>query len=181
MTGSLSPRVASAPTMLASAPSARWVCPRMTPGFSEKVRLTRSSNSRMRTIWVYIHVRRSFERSFCNTIPHLPSRPLAQFLTPTDVTKHFPHRNFGRFLGDNTQQHAFRRRIQFVAHLLRLQLHQRLAQLDEFPFALEPAHYIDFGGVHATGFGNSNSDGDGDRPRCVIRRPLALRSRPSRP
>src|SRR3954453_21696308 len=47
------------PTIDASAPSARWVWPRITPGCSSKVRFTRSSNSRMRTIWVYIQISRS--------------------------------------------------------------------------------------------------------------------------
>lgn len=32
-----------------------WECPRITPGCSMKVRFTASSNSRMRTICVYIH------------------------------------------------------------------------------------------------------------------------------
>src|SRR6185312_6707028 len=45
--------------MDASAPSARWVWPRITPGCSSNVRLTRSSNSRMRSIWVNIQIRRS--------------------------------------------------------------------------------------------------------------------------
>ena len=45
--------------MEASAPSARWVWPRITPGCSSNVRLTRSSKSRMRSIWVNIQIRRS--------------------------------------------------------------------------------------------------------------------------
>src|SRR6516164_7044287 len=45
--------------MEASAPSARCVCPRITPGCSSNVRLTRSSNSRMRSIWVNIPTSRS--------------------------------------------------------------------------------------------------------------------------
>src|SRR3954451_7009583 len=45
-------RLASEPTIDASAPSARWVWPRITPGCSSNVRFTRSSNSRMRSIWV---------------------------------------------------------------------------------------------------------------------------------
>src|ERR671928_1433602 len=43
---------ASEPTIDASAPSARCVCPRITPGCSSNVRFTRSSNSRMRSICV---------------------------------------------------------------------------------------------------------------------------------
>src|SRR5918992_83871 len=42
-----------------SAPSARCVCPRITPGCSSNVRFTRSSNSRMRTICVNIQLSRS--------------------------------------------------------------------------------------------------------------------------
>ena len=49
----------SDPTMDASAPSARCVCPRITPGCSVKVRLTRSSKVRMRSIWVKIQIWRS--------------------------------------------------------------------------------------------------------------------------
>src|SRR3954453_17187315 len=45
------------PTIDASAPSARCVCPRITPGCSSNVRLTRSSNSRMRSIWVKAQTR----------------------------------------------------------------------------------------------------------------------------
>src|SRR5690349_13771576 len=52
MTWSPSRSAASDPTIDASAPSARCVCPRITPGCSSNVRFTRSSNSRMRSICV---------------------------------------------------------------------------------------------------------------------------------
>jgi hypothetical protein len=55
---------ASEPTIDASAPSARCVCPRITPGCSSNVRFTRSSNARMRTMWVNIQTRRSLSSSF---------------------------------------------------------------------------------------------------------------------
>src|SRR6476646_3390223 len=45
--------------MDASAPSARCVWPRMTPGCSSNVRFTRSSNSRIRSIWVKTQTSRS--------------------------------------------------------------------------------------------------------------------------
>ena len=64
-TGPCGPRVAIDPTMDASAPSARCVWPRITPGWSMNVRLTRSSNSRMRSICSYIQTSRS--RSSCST------------------------------------------------------------------------------------------------------------------
>src|SRR6185312_2107392 len=51
--------VANEPTIEPSAPSARCVCPRITPGWSSNVRFTRSSNSRIRSIWVNIHTSRS--------------------------------------------------------------------------------------------------------------------------
>src|SRR4051795_13365422 len=57
------------PTIDASAPSARWVWPRMTPGCSSNVRLTRSSNSRMRSIWVKTQTRRSRSRPACWSVP----------------------------------------------------------------------------------------------------------------
>src|SRR3954465_13159296 len=47
------------PTIDASAPSARWVGPRMTPGCSSNVRFTRSSNSRIRSIWAKTQTRPS--------------------------------------------------------------------------------------------------------------------------
>src|SRR3954451_16410750 len=61
------------PTIDASAPSARWGWPRMTPGCSSKVRFTRSSNSRMRSIWVKTQTRRSRSRalSFVTEAPSL--------------------------------------------------------------------------------------------------------------
>src|SRR3954469_24188792 len=57
MSWSPSRSAAIEPTIDASAPSARCVCPRMTPGCSSNVRFTRSSNSRIRSICVYIHTR----------------------------------------------------------------------------------------------------------------------------
>src|SRR3984957_21062114 len=45
--------------MDASAPSARCVWPRITPGGSVNVRLTRCSNSRTRSMWVKIQICRS--------------------------------------------------------------------------------------------------------------------------
>src|SRR5262245_29808910 len=59
MSWSPSRRAAIDPTMDASAPSARWVWPRMTPGCSSNVRFTRSSNSRIRNIWVKTQTSRS--------------------------------------------------------------------------------------------------------------------------
>src|SRR4051794_27195316 len=59
MSWSPSRRAAIEPTIDASAPSARCVWPRMTPGCSSNVRLTRSSNSRIRSIWVNTQTRRS--------------------------------------------------------------------------------------------------------------------------
>src|SRR6185295_16863104 len=59
MSWSPSRRAAMEPTIDASAPSARWVWPRITPGCSSNVRLTRSSNSRIRSIWVKTQTRRS--------------------------------------------------------------------------------------------------------------------------
>ena len=53
---------ASEPTIDASAPSARCVWPRITPGCSSNVRFTRSSNSRIRSIWVNIQISRSLSR-----------------------------------------------------------------------------------------------------------------------
>src|SRR3954462_2469029 len=50
------------PTIDASAPSARWVWPLITPGCSSNVRFTRSSNSRMRSIWVKTQTSRSRSR-----------------------------------------------------------------------------------------------------------------------
>ena len=55
--------VASEPTIDASAPSARCVWPRITPGLSSNVPFTRSSNSRMRIICVRIQISRSLSRS----------------------------------------------------------------------------------------------------------------------
>src|ERR671921_428006 len=62
MTWSPSRIAAIEPTIDASAPSARWVWPRITPGCSSNVRLTRSSNSRMRSIWVKTQTSRSRSR-----------------------------------------------------------------------------------------------------------------------
>src|ERR1044072_5934585 len=53
--------------MDASAPSARCVCPRITPGCSSNVFFTRSSNSRIRVICVNIQMSRSFDRPFSDT------------------------------------------------------------------------------------------------------------------
>src|SRR4026209_1444554 len=53
--------------MDASAPSARCVCPRITPGCSWNVFFTRSSNSRIRAICVNIQTSRSFDRPFSDT------------------------------------------------------------------------------------------------------------------
>src|SRR3954453_16676378 len=50
------------PTIDASAPSARCVWPLITPGCSSNVRFTRSSNSRMRSIWVKTQTSRSRSR-----------------------------------------------------------------------------------------------------------------------
>src|SRR5215471_650646 len=58
---------ASEPTIEASAPSARCVWPRITPGCSSNVRFTRSSNSRIRSICVNIQVRRSLSRRCSDT------------------------------------------------------------------------------------------------------------------
>src|SRR4051794_2344095 len=63
MTWSPSPIAASEPTIDASAPSARCVWPRMTPGWSRKVRFTCSSNWRMRAIWWKPHPSRSPSRA----------------------------------------------------------------------------------------------------------------------
>src|SRR4051794_7693189 len=63
MSWSPSRMAAIEPTIDASAPSARWVWPRMTPGCSSNVRFTRSSNSRMRSIWVKTQTSRSRSRS----------------------------------------------------------------------------------------------------------------------
>src|SRR3954447_4350671 len=63
MTWSPSRIAASDPTIDASAPSARCVWPRITPGCSSNVRFTRSSNSRMRSIWVKTQTSRSRSRS----------------------------------------------------------------------------------------------------------------------
>jgi exodeoxyribonuclease V alpha subunit len=52
------------PQRLSEVPGARCVCPRITPGCSSNVRFTRSSNARMRTMWVNIQTRRSLSRSF---------------------------------------------------------------------------------------------------------------------
>src|ERR671928_1537571 len=57
MSWSPSRSAAIEPTMDASAPSARWVWPRITPGCSSNVRFTRSSNSRIRSIWVKTQTR----------------------------------------------------------------------------------------------------------------------------
>src|SRR3954465_9440714 len=75
MTWSPSPIAASEPTIDASAPSARCVCPRITPGCSSKVRFTRSSNSRMRSIWVKTQTRRSRSRAAgcSDSLPDSPS------------------------------------------------------------------------------------------------------------
>src|SRR5690242_14293826 len=165
MTGSLSPRAARAPTMLASAPSARWVWPRITPGFCEKVFFTRSSNSRMRTIWAYIQTRRSLDKSVFNDIGHnLRSELRSRCFRLSDVAQNLAHGNLGRFRTDDAQQHALGGRIQFVAHFFSFQFHQRLAQFHEFAFALQPAHHVDLGGVHAAGFGNSYLGSDGAVP-----------------
>src|SRR5689334_14809483 len=59
--------VASAPTIDASAPSARCVWPRITPGCSSKVRFTRSSNSRIRVICVSIQISRSLSGPLSGT------------------------------------------------------------------------------------------------------------------
>src|SRR4051794_12884973 len=56
MSWSPSLRAASEPTIDASAPSARCVCPRITPGCSSNVPFTRSSNSLIRSICVRIQV-----------------------------------------------------------------------------------------------------------------------------
>src|ERR1700749_2939770 len=75
MSWSPSPSAAIEPTIDASAPSARCVWPRITPGCSSKVRLTRSSNSRMRSIWVKTQARRSRSRPACWSVP-LTEAPL---------------------------------------------------------------------------------------------------------
>src|SRR3954471_991861 len=61
------------PTIDASAPSARWVWPRMTPGCSSNVRFTRSSNSRMRSIWVKTQTSRSRSRPPLSFVTEAPS------------------------------------------------------------------------------------------------------------
>src|SRR4051812_10614760 len=72
MTWSPSPIAASEPTIDASAPSARCVWPRITPGCSSNVRLTRSSNSRMRSIWVNAQTSRSRSRPFAAAVTEAP-------------------------------------------------------------------------------------------------------------
>src|SRR3954462_5201604 len=67
MTWSPERSVASEPTIDASAPSARCVWPRMTPGCSSKDRFTRSSNSRIRSICVNIQKSRSLSRPCSDT------------------------------------------------------------------------------------------------------------------
>src|SRR5919201_4498309 len=74
MSWSVGSSVASEPTIDASAPSARCVCPRITPGCSSNVRFTRSSNSRTRAIWVNIQTRRSLSSSFIRSSSIAKSR-----------------------------------------------------------------------------------------------------------
>src|SRR3954469_5872957 len=62
MSWSPSRSAAIEPTIDASAPSARCVWPLITPGCSSNVRFTRSSNSRMRSIWVKTQASRSRSR-----------------------------------------------------------------------------------------------------------------------
>src|SRR4051794_2067293 len=62
MSWSPSRSAAIEPTIDASAPSARCVWPLITPGCSSNVRFTRSSNSRMRSIWVKTQTSRSRSR-----------------------------------------------------------------------------------------------------------------------
>src|SRR5438034_591069 len=160
MTKSVSLRVARAPTMLASAPSPKCVCPRMAPGCSRNVRLTRSSNSRIRTICVYIQINRSFPRSsflrIARSSLHWRGRSRR-----ADLAEGFADRHFYVFSLQNFQQHTFRRRFQFVAHLLRLEFNDRLAQLYRIPLLLEPAHDIGFGGGDSAGLRNLENGDDG--------------------
>src|SRR5262249_41303776 len=116
-------RVARAPTMLASAPSPKCACPRSTPGCSTKVRLTRSSNSRMRTICVYIQISLSLPRSFaCIDASFLPAPPHCLrtgdlVAGVANVTEQTTHRHFCRFPAYDFQQQTFHGRVKLVVHL----------------------------------------------------------------
>src|SRR5215471_4622002 len=173
MTKSVSRRVDSAPTMLASAPSPKWECPRITPGCSTNVRFTASSNARIRTIWVYIHRSRALPfcalrgRDFLAVLRDISGLPIASFFPFCvlrsrfrNLAQGFSDRDRGSFPGEDPVQHAAERRFQLVADFFGLQFDQRLAGLHPIPFALQPAYDNGFGAGHSAGFGYNHGGHD---------------------
>src|ERR1039458_8584376 len=54
------------------------------------------------------------------------------------------HWNLDTLSGNNLEQDTRNRRLQFVAHFVRFQLHNRLAHLHKISLVLEPAQHADF-------------------------------------
>src|SRR5271170_4571205 len=162
--------------MLASAPSARCACPRITPGCSTNVRFTRSSNSRIRHICVYIQIRRSLESwlefgiADSSAYDSLGCRHRVARLA--DISERSADVHLRRLAHQYLEQHAIHRRVQLVAHLLRLQLDDRLTLLERVALALDPADDGDFRRVHSACLGNYKIRNDGEfLPRSRYQRP----------
>src|SRR6516162_2793874 len=162
MTGSPLLRVASVPTMEASAPSPRCVWPRMTPGCSTNVRFTRSSNSRMRSICVYIQISRSLPSCSAGCMADLRESILWNaFAGLSNLADRIANRHLGPLARKNLQQNAIGGRIEFVVYLFRFQLDDRVAALHGFAFLLQPTHHVDFRGRQATGLRHFERGDDG--------------------
>src|SRR5271167_4313486 len=162
--------------MLASAPSARCACPRITPGCSTKVRFTRSSNSRIRHICVNIQIRRSLESwlefgiADSSAYDFLGCRyGVSRF---ADISERSADVHFRGLAHQYLEQHAVNRRVQLVAHLLRFQLDDRFSLLERVALVLDPADDSDFRRVHSARLGNHKIRYDGEfLPRSQCQRP----------
>ena len=79
-----------------------------------------------------------------------------------DLAQRIAHRHRIAFFCQNLQQHAFRRRIEFVVHFFRLEFHDGFAALQRIALLLEPAYHIHFGGWQAAGLRHFKRGNDSD-------------------
>src|SRR5215472_4824955 len=146
----------------ASAPSPRCVWPRITPGCSTNVRFTRSSNSRIRNIWVHIQINALLASRSDGLIAAPPPINAAEFCPRlSDMTNRFAHRHLRAGLRKNLQQDPFGGRIQLVVDLFRFELDDRIAARHGLSLLLEPSNDVDFRGWQSAGFRNFERGNDG--------------------